>query len=153
MPTRRQRQVAELVHRELALLLLREVRDPRLEGVTITEVRVTPDLLLARIFFTLLDDDAPGPSTTRSVAEAKSALEHATGFLRSQLGARVRLRLVPDLVFMHDTSAAYGQHIDALLDQIAEEETARDRGGPDDEQALRDGVSSDGEDVQEDRSA
>ncbi|HSJ59499.1 MAG TPA: 30S ribosome-binding factor RbfA, partial [Anaerolineae bacterium] len=100
MPTRRQRQVAELVHRELGSLLLREVRDPRLEGVTITEVRVTPDLLMARIFFTLLDKDVP-------VADVQAALERATGFLRSQLGARVRLRLVPELVFMHDMSAAY----------------------------------------------
>lgn len=118
MPTRRQYQVAELVHRELSLLLLQQVRDPRLEGVTITEVRVTPDLLLARIFYTLLDADVP-------VAQAQAALERATGFLRGQLGARVRLRLVPDLVFMHDESVAYGQHIDALLDQIAQEDEAR----------------------------
>jgi ribosome-binding factor A len=118
MPTRRQRQVAELVHRELSSLLLFEVRDPRLEGLTITEVRVTPDLLLARIFFTLLDKESP-------VQEAQSALESASGFLRSKLGARVRLRSVPELVFMHDSSAAYGQQIDALLDQIAEEDAAR----------------------------
>lgn len=125
MPTRRQRQVAELVHRELSSLLLFEVRDPRLEGLTITEVRVTPDLLLARIFFTLLDEEV-------SVGEVQSALERASGFLRSQLAARVRLRSVPELVFVHDTSAAYGQHIDALLDQIANQDTGRGDGGDED---------------------
>jgi ribosome-binding factor A len=147
MPTRRQRQVAELVHREIALLLQREVRDPRLQGVTITEVRVTPDLLQARIFFTLIDDDVPDPGTPRTVAEVQSALEHASGFLRSQLGARVRLRLVPELVFMPDTSAAYGQHIDVLLDQIAKEDAARGGEGPYDGQALRDEAWSNREDV------
>jgi len=126
MSTRRQRQVAELVHRELSLLLLHDVRDPRLEGVTITEVRVTPDLLLARIFYTLLDDDA-------SVAEAQSGLERAGGFLRSQLAARVKLRLVPELEFMHDASAAYGQHIDELLDQIERDDATQAAQAPDDQ--------------------
>lgn len=138
MPTRRQRQVAELVHRELGSLLLREVRDPRLEGVTITEVRVTPDLLMARIFFTLLDKDVP-------VADVQAALERATGFLRSQLGARVRLRLVPELVFMHDMSAAYGGHIDVLLDQIAQEDAARGSGVPYDEESPRGETASEGD--------
>jgi ribosome-binding factor A len=119
MPTRRQRQVAELIHRELSLLLMREVRDPRLADVTLTEVRVTPDLLLARVFFSVLGDET-------AVAEAHAGLESASGFLRTQLGARVRLRFVPELVFMHDTSAEYGRRIDELLDQIAAEGTAGD---------------------------
>jgi ribosome-binding factor A len=123
MPTRRQRQVAELIHRELSLLLLHEVRDPRLADVTLTEVRVTPDLLLARVFSVLGDETAEG--------EARSGLESASGFLRTQLAARVRLRFVPELVFMHDTSAKYGRRIDELLDQISAEETAGDESEPD----------------------
>jgi len=73
MTTRRQRRVAELIHRELSLILLREVRDPRLAEITITDVRVTPDLLIARIYFTVLgvfaypvgrpDSAAPGART------------------------------------------------------------------------------------------
>jgi ribosome-binding factor A len=113
MATRRQRRVAELIHRELSLLLMRQVRDPRLAGVTITEVRVTPDLMVARVFFTVLGD-------TGQDKEAMAALERANGYLRSQLAGQVRLRFVPELIFELDTSAAYGRRIDELLARIAE---------------------------------
>lgn len=120
MATRRQRRVAELIHRELSLLLMREARDPRLAGVTITEVRVSPDLMVARIYFTVLGE--PGQDK-----ETLAALERANGYLRTQLAAQVRLRSVPELIFELDTSAAYGQRIDELLAQIAEED-GRDNG-------------------------
>jgi ribosome-binding factor A len=114
MPTVRQRQVAELIHRELSSLLLYEARDPRLSGVTITEVEVTRDLLLARVYFTLLDDEEEGAK------EALGGFAHAKGFLRSQLADRLELRFVPDLAFFQDRSAAYGRRIDALLDELQE---------------------------------
>jgi ribosome-binding factor A len=114
MPTRRQRRVSELIHRELSWLLMREVRDPRLADLTITEVRVTADLLLARIYFSVLGD-------AEAEKEALAALESAGGFLRTQLAGRVRLRLIPELVFEVDRSAAYGRRIEELLDQIAED--------------------------------
>jgi ribosome-binding factor A len=113
MPTRRQRRVSELIHRELSWLLMREVRDPRLADLTVTEVRVTADLLLARIYFSVLGD-------AEAEKEALAGLESAGGFLRTQLAGRVRLRFVPELVFEVDRSAAYGRRIDELLDQIAE---------------------------------
>jgi ribosome-binding factor A len=98
---------------------MREVRDPRLADITITEVRVTPDLMLARIYFTVLGDAGQD-------REALAALEHARGFLRTQLAGQVRLRSMPELVFELDTSAAYGRRIDELLAQVAESD------GPDD---------------------
>lgn len=113
--TRRQRRVSEQIHRELGQLLLRDVHDPRLADITITEVRITPDLLLARIFFSVLG----GPEEQMA---AKKGLESASGYLRSQLGARVRLRMVPELVFEVDRSAEYARRIDDLLDQIAAED-------------------------------
>jgi ribosome-binding factor A len=119
MPTRRQRQVAELIHRELSLLLMREVRDPRLADVTITEVRVTQDLLLARVYFTVLGD-------SDAQREAMTGLESAGGFLRSQLAGRVQLRAVPELAFERDRSAEYGRRIDELLDQITESSRSDD---------------------------
>jgi ribosome-binding factor A len=112
MATRRQRRVAEQIHRELSLLLMREVHDPRLADVTITEVRVTPDLMIAHIYFTVLGD------STRQ-QEAMAALDHANGFLRTQLAAQVRLRFAPELTFELDSSAEYGRRIDELLDQVA----------------------------------
>ena len=123
MATRRQRRVAELIHRELSKLLLREVRDPRLANVTITEVRVTQDLMSARIYFTVLGDADQGK-------EAQAALERASGFLRTQLAGQVRLRFAPELVFEPDTSAAYGRRIDELLDQVTESDSASDGSDP-----------------------
>jgi ribosome-binding factor A len=123
MPTRRQRRVSELVRRELSLLLLHQVRDPRLSSVTITGVEVTQDLLLARVHFRALGD-------TKETSEALAGLEHAAGYLRTQLAARVELRHVPELVFAPDRSAEYGQRIDELLDQLKESGQFQDDPGP-----------------------
>jgi ribosome-binding factor A len=113
MSTRRQRRVAELIHRELGWLLLNETRDPRVVNVTITGVDVTPDLMLARIYFSVLGD-------ADEENEALSGLRKAGGFLRTRLAGRVHLRFMPELVFELDKSASYGRRIDELLDQIAE---------------------------------
>lgn len=119
MTTRRQRRVGELIHRELSKLLMREIRDPRLSDVTITEVRVTPDLLLARVYFSVLGDG-------EAEKEALAALERAGGYLRTQLAERVSLRFAPELEFRLDKSAEYGRRIDELLDQIAAENSPKD---------------------------
>ncbi len=119
MATRRQRRVSELIHREMSMLLMREVRDPRLADITITEVSVTPDLLIARIYYTVLGN-------AEQERDAAVALDSAVGYLRTQLAGRVRLRLAPELVFELDQSAAYGRRIDELLDQIAETNRAED---------------------------
>jgi len=119
MPTRRQRRVSELIHRELSKLLMLEARDPRLAGVTITGVTVTPDLLLARIHFAVLGDQM-------AKKEALVGLERASGFLRSELAGRLRLRAVPELVFMEDRSAEYGRRIDELLEQLREDSISDD---------------------------
>ena len=123
MPTRRQQRVSELIHRELSQLLMREARDPRLAEVTITEVRITPDLLLARVYFSVLG----GAEAEKA---ARTGLESASGYLRSQLAARLSLRLVPELVFEADKSAEHGRRIDQLLDQIAAESHPDDETEP-----------------------
>jgi len=115
MPSRRQRRVSEQIHRELSLLLMLDARDPRLADVTITSVDITPDLLLARVYFTVMAEG------DERVAEAQAGLERATGFLRTQLAARLQLRLMPHLAFELDKSAAYGRRIDELLGELAKE--------------------------------
>jgi len=102
------------------LLLLLEVRDPRLANVTVTEVYVTPDLLQARIYYTVLGD-------AEDKAEAQAGLESAGGYLRTALAGRVQLRSMPELSFIVDTSAEHGQRIEELLAQIAESD-AQDGG-------------------------
>jgi ribosome-binding factor A len=114
MPTRRQERVSGQIHRELSQLLVREVRDPRLAEVTITDVRITPDLQLARIYFTVLG----GAEEEKA---ARTGLESASGYLRTQLAARIKLRLAPELAFEPDRSAEHGRRIEQLLDEIAAE--------------------------------
>jgi ribosome-binding factor A len=89
--------------------------------VTITGVDVTQDLLLARVHFRTM--------STEEMAEALAGLEHASGYLRSQLAAKVELRYVPELAFVPDRSAEYGQRIDALLDQLRESGQTQDESG------------------------
>ncbi len=113
MTSRRQRQVAELVHRELSQILLFEAKDPRVTDITITDVEVTADLQLARVYFTVIGGE-------EQTQEALDGLLHAKGYLRSQLAGRLELRLTPDLDFEVDRSAVYAQRIEALLEQIAQ---------------------------------
>ncbi|RPJ59021.1 MAG: 30S ribosome-binding factor RbfA [Dehalococcoidia bacterium] len=114
MPNRRQRRVAELIHEELSELLQRQTRDPRLGFVTITGVDVTPDLREARVYFTILGDEA-------EVKETLAGLTSASGYFRRQLGHTLSLRYAPELTFKLDTSLEYGLHIDHLLDSIKNE--------------------------------
>jgi ribosome-binding factor A len=106
------------------MLLLQGVKDPRLAGVTVTAVEVTKDLLLARVYFTVFEAEDEGK-------EAQAGLEHAKGFLRTQLAERVELRFVPDLIFAQDKSAQYGQRIDALLNQLKASRLPDDEHEPD----------------------
>jgi ribosome-binding factor A len=115
MTSRRQLRVAEQIHRELSLLLMFETRDPRLAGLTITGVTVTADLQLARVYYTVL-------GTAEEWKEVLAALEHAKGYLRTQVAQRIQLRFAPELVFHADHSAEYGQRIDEILDRLQEHE-------------------------------
>jgi len=92
-------------------LLQTQLDDPRLQGVTITRVRVTPDTTRAEILFSVLGDQATRHS-------AQEGLESAAGFLRREIGARLRLRNTPVLVFQWDPSLEYGDRIEQLLDQL-----------------------------------
>lgn len=104
---RHQRLGSEL-RRTLNELIRHEAKDPRLAGVSISEVELSGDLSQARAYFSLLDIDAdPAP--------VLQALERASGFLRSQIGRLHRIRKTPTLIFVHDDSAARGAALDQLL--------------------------------------
>ncbi len=115
VPYKRAHRVGDLIHRELSRLLLREVKDPRLVGVTISAVEVSADLRHAWVLFT-----STGGAGTPAEVEG---LHSATGFLRGQLGKVLRLRHTPELTFEADTSLERGLHIASLLKQIAGEKT------------------------------
>jgi len=99
------------LQRELVEILREEVRDPRLKGITIQEVRVTRDLAHAKIFFTCFPLDEGGREQER-VLNGKLA-----GFLRSSLSRRALLRSVPQLHFVHDESIVRGEQLTHLIDQ------------------------------------
>jgi ribosome-binding factor A len=109
--------VADLIQMEISDLLLKEVRDPRIGSVTITGVKVTDDLRTARIYFVELGKD-------QCSEEVRSGLDKAAGFLRRELGRRIRLRHVPELLFSYDPSFAYGNKIEKLISEIHRGEEA-----------------------------
>jgi len=109
--------VADLVKMEISDLLLKQVRDPRIGSVTITGVKVTDDLRTARVFFVELGKD-------QCSEDVRAGLGKAAGFLRRELGRRLRLRCVPELFFAYDPSFAYGNRIERLLSEIHREEEA-----------------------------
>jgi len=111
--------VADLIRCEISDILLKQIRDPRIRAVTITGVKVTDDLRLAKIYFVELAQDTIH-------AETLTGLEKATGFLKRELGKRLQLRVVPDLIFREDASFAYGNRIERLLAEIKQEETEDD---------------------------
>ena len=117
MSNRRQRQVAELLHQEISLLIQRQVRDPRLGLVTVTDVDVTPDLRLAHIYVSVMGGDD-------EVKQALAGLKSATGFFRHELGGALSLRFIPELSFRLDKSLEQGLHIDQLLDSLHTEAPA-----------------------------
>ena len=104
---RRPGQVGDLVRAELAALIQQEVRDPRVGVVTVTAVRLSPDLKNARVFISVLEEN--------SEAEAIDALQRAAGFLRHELASRLRLKNVPALSFVADPSLRQGARIEELL--------------------------------------
>lgn len=109
----RARRIAEQIRQELADILWREVKDPRVQGMTITAVEVTSDLEHAKVYFTLLQGDVP---------EALKTLKRAVGFLRTELAHRMRLRMVPSLTFVHDQSIERGAHLTELINKAVEED-------------------------------
>jgi len=105
----RSRRIAEQVQRELVDIIRLELKDPRVGLITITDVEVTPDHGLATVFFTLLGDQS-------TIDEATLGLQHAAGFLRSQLARRFEMRRVPQLRFVYDASVERGMRLSQLID-------------------------------------
>ncbi len=107
--------VADLVKVELADILLRRIRDPRVSRLTVTGVKMSDDLRTAKIYFVELGEDSCHPETLEG-------LRKAGGFIKKELGQRLKLRFVPDLIFKPDYSFAYGSRIDQLINKIHQEE-------------------------------
>lgn len=120
MASQRAQKVGELIHKEISSLLIKGLKDPRVGFVTITGVAVTPDLHLARIYFTVMGDASKRKETA-------AGLKSAVPFMRREIGKILRMHYIPDLLFEYDKSVDYGQRIEGLIKEIhTREEHDRD---------------------------
>lgn len=103
-----------VIQEEISIILMREIKDQSIKFVTITGVDTTSDLSFSKIYYTVLNND--------NLKEVEEALEKAAPFIRTKLAERIEIRHTPELKFIYDTSIAYGEHIDRLIEKIKEEE-------------------------------
>jgi ribosome-binding factor A len=111
----RQEKVEEQLKIEISDIVRRELKDPRVGFLTITDVEITPDLRHARVFFSVLGDDQAREGTLK-------ALRSASKFIRGEVGKRVRMRYIPELDFRVDASIEQGARIFELLQKINKDE-------------------------------
>lgn len=116
----RSRRIAEQVQRELSDIIRLELKDPRVGMITITDVEMTPDNAHAKVFFTVLGQQP-------RIDEAAAGLQHAAGYLRSQLAQRIKIRIVPQLHFEYDASVERGIRLSQLIDAAVAEDKKRKR--------------------------
>ncbi|MGV6859515.1 MAG: 30S ribosome-binding factor RbfA [bacterium] len=102
--------LGEQIRRELAQLLTREVKDPRVGMVTLSDVEVSSDLAHAKVFYTVLGDDVDREKT-------QQGLEKASGFLRHKVGQAIKTRITPELHFRYDDTSERGADLEALIEQ------------------------------------
>ncbi len=116
----RSERVAEQVKDVLAVALLREIQDPRLQNISIMAVHVSEGLELARIFWLPLLE---GSMSERDKKRAERAFETATPFLRGKLAKALKLRIVPELRFEYDDATEHGRHMEELIQSVLQEDT------------------------------
>lgn len=103
--------VGQQIQKEIAVILMREIKDPRLSMTTVSAVEVTRDLAYAKVFVTFFNDDE------EQIKASLEVLAEAEGYIRSLLGKRLRARIMPHLRFVYDKSMAEGVRMSALVDQ------------------------------------
>ncbi len=111
MEGKRSERVADLIQREISEMLLKTLKDPRIGFVTITRVSVSDDCRMARVYFSVMGTPAERESSMKG-------LNHAQGYVRKELGRRMRLRYAPEVVFQFDPSVEYGIHLEEVFHQL-----------------------------------
>ena len=112
--------VGQQIQKEVALILQREIKDPRLGMITVSAVEVSRDLSYAKVFVTTLNDHDEEKSKL-----IMKILGEAQGFVRSLLGKRIRSRIVPEIKFVMDTSLLEGMRISNLVDQVIRDDNEK----------------------------
>lgn len=107
----RANRVGEQMKKELSDIIGRKIKDPRIGFVTVTDVQVTGDLQQAKVYISVLGDEEQRENTLKGLAKAK-------GFIRTEVGQRIRLRKTPEIIFEWDESMEYGNRINTILHQL-----------------------------------
>ncbi|MEC5319466.1 30S ribosome-binding factor RbfA [Brenneria populi subsp. brevivirga] len=116
----RTQRVAQEMQKEIAIIIQREVKDPRIGMATVSGVEVSRDLAYAKVFVTFLNDNEP-----EQVKAAVKALQDASGFIRMLLGKAMRLRVVPELTFSYDNSLVEGMRMSNLVTNVVRHDAER----------------------------
>jgi len=114
MEGKRSEKVGDLIQREISGMLIKSIKDPRIGFVTITRVSVSDDCRSAKIYFSVA-------GTAEDRQKTLDGLNSAKGFVRKELGRRVKLRYIPEIAFHFDPSIEYSIHIGEILHQLKEE--------------------------------
>ncbi len=112
-PSRRPQRLALQIQHEVSLMISRDMKDRRIGFVTVTGIHMSPDLRHAKIYVSLMGSES-------EKKESLETLNHAAGWIRHELGQRIRMKFTPEILFLTDTSQDYGEHIDRLIDEIHE---------------------------------
>lgn len=115
MGYKRSDRVGDMIRQVIGEMLRRDLNDPRLSSVTLTEVKITEDLKIATVFFSAMGNPVQEEASLHG-------LRSAAGYIKKRLGRELRLKFVPDLLFKVDHSFDYGKRIDRLIERIQEEE-------------------------------
>ncbi len=118
----RKERVQEEIKREIANILRRDVKDPRIGFISITDVDISDDLSFVKVYYSTLSDN--------KLEEVKSGLDKATGYIRSEIGKRIRLRVTPEISFRYDDSLKRGARIMELLSEVEKNESGETDGAP-----------------------
>lgn len=103
--------VGDQILKEVADLLMQKVKDPRVTGVTLTGIHLSDDLRHARIYYSIFGDK-------KDILRVQSGLDSAKGFIKREIGIRINLRYMPDIVFQHDPTLETGNQIENLFKKI-----------------------------------
>ncbi|MFV1951712.1 MAG: 30S ribosome-binding factor RbfA [Nitrospinota bacterium] len=117
MEFKRSKRVGGIVLQEISQILLRDIKDPRIGFATLTGIEVSDDLKYAKVFVSILGEEDEKTNTLKG-------LQSASGFIRRELGSRIRLRSIPELIFKIDTSLEHGAYINKILEDLNKKKSA-----------------------------
>jgi len=115
LPGKRAVRVGDQILREISILLLNAVKDPRVQGVTMTGIRLSNNLKQARVYYSVIGGKA-------QIERAQAGLDSAKGFVKREIGLRMELRYVPEITFAHDPSLESGSHMNKLFEELKKAE-------------------------------